>query len=106
MRKQVFREFSGLEIQPHSEIIVHAGAPEIRLVIELRVVGTGPRRRSVPFGNLLRLRIEHSHSVAVKFAAPHAVLRIDVTSPASTAFRWEVIPNGFQSFAVGEPKLV
>src|SRR5947207_13500226 len=105
VRQQVFGEFSSLKIQSYSEIIVHAGPPEIRLVIELRVIGTCPRRGYVPFGNFLRLRIKHCQSVAVEFATPHAVLRVDVASAASRAFRGEVITNGLLPITLVEPKL-
>jgi len=33
-------------------------------------------------------------------------LGVDVASPATRAFRGEVIPNGLQSLAVGDPNLV
>ncbi|PYS44946.1 MAG: hypothetical protein DMG13_33095 [Acidobacteria bacterium] len=79
---------------------------DIRLVIELRVIRTRPRRGSLPLRDLPRLRIEHRQTVAVKYAAPQAVLGVDVASPATRAFRGEVIPNGLQSLAVGDPNLV
>src|SRR5213593_1091674 len=105
MRQEVLGEFSSLEIHSDGEIVVHAGTPEIRLVIELRVVGTRPWRGSIPLGNLLRLRIEHGHRVAVEFAAPHAVLRVNVTAAAAAVFGGEVIPNGFQRLAVENQSL-
>src|SRR5713226_3587121 len=100
MREEVLGEFPGLGIQPDGHIVVHSRRPDIRLVVELRVIRTRPLRGNLPLRDLLRLRIEHRQPVAVEYATPQAVLGVDVSSPATRAFRREVIPNGLQSLAV------
>ena len=107
MRQQILGEFSGLGIQPDSKIVVHSGRPEHRSCHRTA------RRRDAS----TRVGVFHSvifcvfgsniaKPLPIKCATPHAVLGIDVSSPAAAPFGREVIPNGFQRLAVGHPDLV
>src|SRR6266478_10014244 len=52
MRQHILGEFSSLGIQRDSNIVVHSGRPDIRLVIELRVVRPAPLGGNLPLGDL------------------------------------------------------
>src|SRR5712692_1382811 len=106
MREEILGEFPGLAVQPDSKVVVHSGRPDIRLVVELRIIRTRPLRGNLPLRDLLRLWIEHRHAVAVKYTAPQAVLGVDVSSPATRAFRREVVPDSLQGLAIRHPDLV
>src|SRR4030095_5907848 len=106
MRKEILGELTGLAVQPDRQIVVHAGRPGVRPVVELCVIRTRPLGWSRPFRDLLRLRIEDRQAVALKHPAPQAVLRVDVPSPTAGTFRREVVPDGFERPSVGHPQLV
>ena len=86
-RQQIFRELPGLDIQSHSEVVVHAAGPDIGLFIELRVIGTRPWRRHLPLRDLFRHRVEHPDTIAPILSPPQAIYGVDVAASSTRSGR-------------------
>ena len=105
-REQILRELPGLDIQPHNEVVVHAAGPDIGLVIELRVIGTGPWRGHLPLRDRFRHRVEHADTVAPKLTPPQAVVGVGMASPSARTGRRYFVESSLHGLGIRLPNVV
>jgi hypothetical protein len=79
--QQIFGDLARLRIEPRHPVSEHPAGPDLAVIVRHDVVGSAPRRRDLPFRDLLGLGIEQADGAAAIFGKPQPVLGVNPAAP-------------------------